>query len=89
MMSIYNKIVSKVKLPPDNFVGGFTLILHDGRGVFLEGHKGVYNFSNTFIEVKIKKGLITISGENLKIETIGINELYISGSIGGISKIEN
>ena len=55
-------------------------LLGEGR-VLIEGHKGVAAYSDQEITVKTRLGVIRISGSNLKLTSMSVYRLVISGSI--------
>lgn len=63
-------------LPRITFVGNLQ--------VSIENHKGIVEYSNENIRVKMKDGIIKVSGMDLAIKTIITEEIIISGKISSI-----
>lgn len=80
-MSFYNEIVFKLGLSPEECVGGDRVSIFEGKGVLIEGHKGIFSFSPEKITVRMKKRYVSIHGAGLKVIEINSDELYIGGEI--------
>lgn len=80
-MSFVDEIKDKFKLME---LSGYRLLLVNGKGVCFEGHRGIYEISDTVIKLRVKKGAVTITGADLNIVEITDSEVYISGIIKGI-----
>lgn len=63
-------------LPRITFIGNLQ--------VSIENHKGIVEYSNENIRVKMKDGIIKVSGMDLAIKTIIAEEITISGKIASI-----
>lgn len=74
----------KTKLNIDK-IAGYRLSLIAGKGIIIEGHKGLYHLSEDEVKIRIRKGSITILGKDLTIKEISSTEIYILGSIEGIN----
>jgi sporulation protein YqfC len=66
-------------------VGGYRFTVYAGKGMRLEGHRGIYEISDTVLRFRIKKGAVVVTGRELKIKEISDSEVYIIGIIEGIS----
>lgn len=80
-MSFIEEIKSKLDLSK---LYGYRMLLVGGAGVVIEGHRGVYEISDTIIRIRVKKGSIIVNGHDLIIKDISDSEIYIEGSIKGI-----
>ena len=65
-------------------MSSFSVSVYGGRGVHVEGHKGVSFMSGEEMIFKTKKGVLSIRGMGLKILEIGENDAYITGVIKGV-----
>ena len=63
-------------LPKITFIGNLQ--------VNIENHKGIIEYSNETIRVKMKDGIIKVLGMDLIIKTIISEEIIISGKIASI-----
>lgn len=63
-------------LPKITFIGNLQ--------VSIENHKGIVEYSNENIRVKMKDGIIKVSGMDLAIKTIIAEEIIIYGNIASI-----
>ncbi|WP_432664589.1 sporulation protein YqfC [Wukongibacter baidiensis] len=63
-------------LPKVTFIGNLQ--------VNIENHKGIVEYSNDNVRIKIKDGILKVSGMDLVIKTIVTEEIIISGKIASI-----
>lgn len=84
MSNFYDDMLLKLGMPIDNAVG-LKITICDLKGVFVEGHKGLILFTPTQILLRIGKRKLEISGNNLFINEVSCDELYIRGNV---SKVE-
>ncbi len=63
-------------LPKVTFIGNLQ--------VNIENHKGIVEYSDDNIRIKIKDGILKVSGMDLVIKTIVTEEIIISGKIASI-----
>lgn len=86
MGGFYNEIISRLGLSPEETVGGkVTIIGFDG--VFIEGHKGLREYSDTSIKIFFCKKTVEISGKEMRILAISKDELYIRGKIISVGEV--
>ena len=85
-MSIYNKLVFNLNIPLKDCIGGTRVSLVDFNAILIEGHKGVFRYSLEHIIIQLKEGRLLINGDNLFIEQINSDEIYIKGIIKNISR---
>lgn len=83
-MSYKNEIQSKLKSNVEGIGNSFTITLDKGYAV-IEGHKGIVQFDNEQITVKLKKGSATFKGKNLSIASSQSKELVIKGEVVDVS----
>ncbi len=87
MSFFYNEIVEKLGLSPEETVGKKITVI-DGRGVHIEGHRGVRKYSADEIVILIGKDTVRIFGANMRIVAVSREEVYIRGKIRGY-EVEN
>lgn len=80
-MSFYDEIINKYK---GIEIAGFKITVLSGKGVIVEGHRGLYEISSEVIRFKLKRGSITINGQGLEIVEISDSEAHIKGIIMGV-----
>ncbi|MFA5449421.1 MAG: YabP/YqfC family sporulation protein [Clostridia bacterium] len=78
-MSILNNIIIKLGLSLEDCVGGDRISIFDGKGVFIEGHRGIFSYTDEQLVVKLKRGKVTVDGAALKIVELNNAEIYITG----------
>ena len=83
-MSYKKEIQSKLKNSVEGIGNNFTITLDKGYAV-IEGHKGILQFSNDIIVIKLKKGSATFKGKNLSIASSQSKELVIKGEVVDVS----
>lgn len=68
----------------DSLFSSYQIINLSNKFLYIEGHKGVLNFSTEMITFKVKNGVITVQGKCLYISEISNDTLAISGEIKSI-----
>lgn len=80
MFNFFNEIVNDFGLE-GQAVNSFNIINMSNKLVYMEGHKGIVSISATEIAIKVKNGVVIVSGADLKIKRITSKTLAISGKI--------
>lgn len=80
-MAFLREIAGKLKMDAVTLLSDFSVNVYGGKGVHVEGHKGVGYMADDEIVFKTKKGLVTIKGKGLKILEIGTTDAYVTGKI--------
>ena len=83
-MSYKKEIESKLKSNIDGVGNTFTITIEKGYAV-VEGHKGIVQFENQKIIVKLRKGSVTFIGNDLSIASSQSKELVIKGQVQDVS----
>jgi len=63
-------------LPRITMIGGLQLTV--------ENHRGVLHFSPQSLRLRMDRGEVEVTGENLIIRTIGTEEVFVEGKILGV-----
>lgn len=63
-------------LPRITMIGGLQLTV--------ENHRGVLHFSPQSLRLRMDRGEVEVTGENLIIRTIGTEEVFVEGTILGV-----
>ncbi|HKL74356.1 MAG TPA: YabP/YqfC family sporulation protein [Clostridia bacterium] len=88
MSNFYDEMLLKLGMPIDDTVG-LKITICDMKGLLIEGHKGLLLFTPTQIVMRIGKNKLDICGNNLFINQVSCDELYIRGNIGKIEVIND
>lgn len=87
-MGKYGNLLSKVAWAtdlPDEPIPGRPLVeIVDQCRVLIENHKGVNEYGQTLIRVKVKFGSVCICGDQLKLARMTKGQLIISGNIESV-----
>ena len=83
-MSYKKEIQSKLKSNLEGIGNSFTVTLDKGYAV-IEGHKGIVQFDEEQIIVKLKKGSVIFKGKDLSIASSQSKELVIKGEVVDVS----
>ena len=85
MDNYIEELINVAKLPFNEIVNDSKLLLISNKAFYLSNYKKLLDYSTSKIAVKIKKGTITIIGENLEIQQINKGEIIIKGSVYSIN----
>lgn len=86
-MSFFNDIILKLGLDINDSIGGHKITIIDSKGVLIEGHRGLLDYTKNHVLIRLKKGNITVNGDNLSIIELNEDELYIKGKIFNVGKV--
>ena len=74
--------ISKLSgLPIEMINGGFRLINFCNRAVYIEGYTALIDVNISEVAVKLKKGLVKLNGDDLKIKNMTLDTLLVTGDI--------
>lgn len=81
MFDFFEDIAKKTGLPFNILNNGFRVINFCNQSVYIEGFKNIISFENSEISIKLSKGIVKITGENLKIKAMNLEDITIVGNI--------
>lgn len=71
-------------LPPEVLPGAARLTLHGTGEVLIENHGGLRSYSRDMIEVLGRNYTLRIRGEDLSLDAMTAEEIYISGIVSAV-----
>ena len=83
MKQIYDEMIFRLHLPPEETVG-LRVTIFAFRGVVIEGYKGILRISAEEIRLRINKSVLVVSGKNLAVAEASSDEIFIRGDITAI-----
>ena len=78
-------ISEKFDIPGEGVAGQTRLTLTGTRRVHIENHRGVIEYNETLISVNCGDIIISITGENLELQSMNAQELLIRGDVRAIN----
>ncbi|MBQ8178454.1 MAG: YabP/YqfC family sporulation protein [Clostridia bacterium] len=66
----------------ENF--GYKITFYGGKELMIEGHKGLSEYGENEISIRVRGGKIIVKGERLYIDEINHEEISIRGNICSI-----
>lgn len=75
------KVAWAADLPDEPIPGRPLIEIFDRCRVLIENHRGVNEYGETLIRVKVKFGSVCICGDHLKLAKMTKGQLIISGNI--------
>lgn len=84
-MNSRNVFWEQLDLPGESFPGDSLIEIMGTERVLIENHCGVCAYSRERIDIKVKKGIISVSGACLELRCMTKDQLIISGQIQCIS----
>ncbi len=82
--SIKEKIAQATAIPDEILLDTFRLVMTGEREVTVENFKGILEYSDNLIRLRIKEGRLAIEGAALEIKTVTDDEIQISGRIKSV-----
>lgn len=84
MFSFFDDIASLTGLPFEILNNGFRVVNFCNKAVYVEGFQNVIEFTPTVLNIKLKKGVVKLSGLGLKIKNLSQNTIVVSGKISSL-----
>ena len=81
---IWNKFTLGADLPDEPIPGLPLIEIVDNRRVLIENHRGVKEYGETMIRIKVKYGSVCVYGQNLELTKMLKGQLIISGTIESV-----
>ncbi len=81
MFSFLDEISTLSGLPLDIINKGFRVINLSNRAVYVEGFTGLIDVDSQEIGIKLKKGILKLNGDNLKIKNMNLETILVTGDI--------
>ncbi|MCD5407413.1 MAG: sporulation protein YqfC [Desulfotomaculum sp.] len=78
---IKKQMVNLLEIPSDIMLDLPKVVVVGNLQVFIENHRGIIEYTSELIRIIVEDGEINISGENLSIRNIMVDELIIEGKI--------
>ena len=73
----------------EDLVGGLPrLELTGGSRLLIEDHRGILEYTDTVLRVALRRGTITVVGEELQLTALTLRELAVSGRIRSIELLD-
>ena len=73
----------------EDLVGGQPrLELTGGSRLLIEDHRGILEYTDTVLRVALRRGTITVVGEELQLTALTLRELAVSGRIRSIELLD-
>lgn len=70
-----------------NKINNYQMVMVGGNFLYIEGHLGLMTLSNDVIVFKVQNGIITVTGDKLKIKDITDKTLSIVGNIRSVERV--
>lgn len=78
------ELAEKMELPVEVLPGTEGVSIMGGRQAFIEGHRGILEYSEERLVLALRKGRIIINGSGLRLEAMNAGELLLSGRIESV-----
>lgn len=78
------RLTQRLDLPGETLPGETLAELAGDRQVLIEGHRGVTEYCRERVTVKVRYGLLSITGCGLELRQMSREMLVVSGRIDGI-----
>jgi hypothetical protein len=83
-MSFFYELIKDIKFDSDN--GGVVCCIEFGKSALISGAFKVVSMTEKEIVFCAKKELYLVKGDGLKIKTMAVGEMMVSGNVLGVVK---
>ncbi len=84
MLNFLEEISYLTGLPFDYINNGFRVINLSNRAVYVEGFTALIDVCSQEIGIKLKKGIIKLLGDNLKVKNMNLETIVVTGDIKSV-----
>lgn len=85
-MGLIEKIAADLGLDEQMFLSGTKYVVFDGHSAYIEGIRGIKSFSSGEVQLFLKKGILVVEGENLKIKKLCKGDVALTGNIKEVKR---
>ena len=78
------RLLDRLDLPDEPGFGETIVEIAGHRRVLIENHQGVTQYGNCRICVKVKFGMLSVTGSGLELTRMTKDQLIVSGCINGL-----
>ena len=78
---IKRQVADFLEIPSDVMLNLPKIVLVGNLQVFIENHRGIIEYTSEVVRVIVDEGEISISGENLSLRNIMVDEIVVEGKI--------
>ncbi len=83
--TIKEKLARATAIPDELILDTYRLVMLGEREVTVENFKGILEYSDNLIRIRVKGGRMSIEGVGLEIKTVTDDEIQITGKIKSVS----
>lgn len=83
-MKIAQTITERLDLPADAALNMSKIVITGRSEVFVENYKGIAEYTSERVRLGTLSGIICITGSDIELKSIGVDEITISGRIKNI-----
>lgn len=80
-MKLSELVADGMRLPKDVVLDLPRISICGDKEIYIENHKGLSEYSDTDIRVKMNDGIIHMNGENLRIIIMENNRMVVNGTL--------
>ncbi len=85
---VKRSIAEMLELPKDIVLDLPKIIMVGNLQVYIENHKGIIEFTDNKVRINTKNGTLCITGKNLILKNIVLEEIIIVGEINQVDFID-
>lgn len=86
-VSIKEKVSKLLEIPDEVATDRPKITTMGRKEVYVENYKGIIEFTNELVRINSNHGVITITGQNMKIKEITCDDIIIVGDIENIDYV--
>jgi sporulation protein YqfC len=78
---LQKKLANLLEIPDDIVLDLPRITLLGNMQMLVENHKGIIEYTNDFVRIRLNRGLLVIVGESLSLGNLQAEELIVEGEI--------
>ena len=79
--SFFNSLAQRLDIPQDIILDLPRLTMLGNKQLLVENHKGIIEYTASFVRIKLSQGVILVHGDNLLLGNLQAEQILVEGSI--------
>jgi len=80
----WQKIAGMLEIPQDIVLDLPRITMLGNKQLLIENHKGIIEYTPSLVRIKLNQGELLITGENLMLGNLQIEQILVEGTVGEI-----
>jgi len=80
----WQKLANVLEIPQDIVLDLPRITMLGNRQLLIENHKGIIEYTSSFVRIKLNQGELIIHGKELTLGNLQMEQILVEGTVGEI-----